>query len=407
MVTNSEQSSDNFEHLRANPFFCNNHNILLQDDSDPDCHLLNESNLNIDTPYLSADEAKNTLQKLRNNSGFSAIHINLRSINKNFNNLTTFLNHCDHEFSIIALTESWHKTGNSNYNLHNYNVVHLPRDNKTGGGICVFVHNSLMFKVRHDLSVSNENNESLFIEIINKNSKNLIVGTTYRPPSGKLKPFKNDFKSVLKKLNNKHIYLLGDYNINALLYNEDNKIKEFFNMMFAHGMISIINKPTRVSRKSATAIDHIFTNNFFDRSVLTGIIKYDLSDHFPIFVADNKVNVDNFPKETIIQRRRINDENIAYFKRKLLEINWDSVLNFSNPNDSYNNFINIFSKLYDDMFPIKVITIKTKSWLRPWITKGIMKSSKQKQKLYNKFLKNRTFFNETNYKYYKNLFEKI
>ena len=36
-----------------------------------------------------------------------------------------------------------------------------------------------------------------------------------------------------------------------------------------------------------------------------------------------------------------------------------------------------------------------------------MKSSKQKQKLYNKFLKSRTKENEVIYKIYKNLFEAI
>ena len=41
------------------------------------------------------------------------------------------------------------------------------------------------------------------------------------------------------------------------------------------------------------------------------------------------------------------------------------------------------------------------------MSRGLLKSSKQKQRLYNKFLKHRTYTNETNYKTYKNLFEKI
>ena len=43
----------------------------------------------------------------------------------------------------------------------------------------------------------------------------------------------------------------------------------------------------------------------------------------------------------------------------------------------------------------------------PWITKGITKSSKKKQKLYARFLKQRTPQNEQKYKNYKNLFETI
>ena len=41
------------------------------------------------------------------------------------------------------------------------------------------------------------------------------------------------------------------------------------------------------------------------------------------------------------------------------------------------------------------------------MTRGIKKSSKRKQKLYNKFLKNRNNQNEYEYKNYKKLFESI
>ena len=51
--------------------------------------------------------------------------------------------------------------------------------------------------------------------------------------------------------------------------------------------------------------------------------------------------------------------------------------------------------------------MKFKSDQSPWITKDIEKSSKKKQKLYDKFLKNRTSKNEETYQTYKNLFETI
>ena len=50
---------------------------------------------------------------------------------------------------------------------------------------------------------------------------------------------------------------------------------------------------------------------------------------------------------------------------------------------------------------------KIKDLNSPWMSKGLKKSSKLKQKLYIKFLKNKTTQNETIYKNYKNLFEKI
>ena len=64
-------------------------------------------------------------------------------------------------------------------------------------------------------------------------------------------------------------------------------------MMFRNGMISLINKPTRVTKITATAIDHIFTNNFYNTSLQTGIITTDVSNHFPIYIANNKININS------------------------------------------------------------------------------------------------------------------
>ena len=56
---------------------------------------------------------------------------------------------------------------------------------------------------------------------------------------------------------------------------------------------------------------------------------------------------------------------------------------------------------------LKVKEIKTKNLLSPWVTKGIKKSSKRKEKLYEKILKKKSPKNKKECKDYKQLFEKI
>ena len=73
------------------------------------------------------------------------------------------------------------------------------------------------------------------------------------------------------------------------------------------------------------------------------------------------------------------------------------------PNNAYNKFLRIFLGLYNDTFPKQKIKIKRKSFNSPWMTKGLVKSSKKKQRLYEKFLKNRNLEEELNYKQYKTL----
>ena len=63
--------------------------------------------------------------------------------------------------------------------------------------------------------------------------------------------------------------------------------------------------------------------------------------------------------------------------------------------------------LYNEAFQKVKIKVKHKSLLSPWMSKALLKLSKAKHKLYNKFLKNKTYRNESTYKIYKNLFEKL
>ena len=95
------------------------------------------------------------------------------------------------------------------------------------------------------------------------------------------------------------------------------------------------------------------------------------------------------------------------FNHRLLSINWDEIKNCDDPNEAYKQFFNIFSSIYDIYFPKVFIRLKTKHIQSPWITKEIAKSSKRKQKLYEKFLKHRTRETELTYKSYKNLFESL
>ena len=63
--------------------------------------------------------------------------------------------------------------------------------------------------------------------------------------------------------------------------------------------------------------------------------------------------------------------------------------------------------IYDANFPIRKYILKDKDIKSPWISKGLKKSSKKKQRLHIKFLKTKTPEDEFNYKTYKSLFEKL
>ena len=167
----------------------------------------------------------------------------------------------------------------------------------------------------------------------------------------------------------------------------------------------IINKPTRVRRYTATAIDHIFTNSIINTEIKSAIIEADISDHFPIlFVAKVKADV-KIETEQYILKRNISDQSTKKFKQKLGDVTWDDIKIFDSVNYSYNRFLQIFLSLCNECFPKIKIKLKPQKHFRPWITLGIRKSSKRKQRLYEIFLKTITAKIEAEYKTYKNMFE--
>ena len=62
----------------------------------------------------------------------------------------------------------------------------------------------------------------------------------------------------------KPFYIAGDLNLNILDHNKCSKVYNFLKLLYENGMIPTINKPTRVTRKTARAINHILTNQFID-----------------------------------------------------------------------------------------------------------------------------------------------
>ena len=75
-------------------------------------------------------------------------------------------------------------------------------------------------------------------------------------------------------------------------------------------------------------------------------------------------------------------------------------------NEIYDTFLKTLTDIYDANFPIREYILKDKDIKSPWISKG-KKFSKTKQRLYIKFLKTKTLQDESKYKNYKSLFEKL
>ena len=80
----------------------------------------------------------------------------------------------------------------------------------------------------------------------------------------------------------KSVFLLEDFNVNLLNYNEHNQTNEFFDSLACSSFIPLILKAARISSHSNTLVDNIFSN-VIDPDIISGNLTASISDHLPQF----------------------------------------------------------------------------------------------------------------------------
>ena len=179
--------------------------------------------------YYDIEEMHNIEIPQKNYSNYSFFHINACSLNKNFDDLQHLLSCAKTKFDIIAIRETRitkQISLSNNLNLNNYSFEFTTTETSAGGTL-LYIANHLSYKCRNDLNIYKKNElESTFIETVNPKKSNIIVGDIYRHPSMGLTDFNcNYLNKLLENISKeqKSVFLLGDFNVNPLNYNEHNQ----------------------------------------------------------------------------------------------------------------------------------------------------------------------------------------
>ena len=117
---------------------------------------------------------------------------------------------------------------------------------------------------------------------------------------------------IENKFQDKPLFLVVDLNTNSLDYSRNTHVCDFFNFIFRNGIFPKINRPTRVTKSSATIIDHILKITLIDSHIQNGIIKTDINDHFVAFSL-LKTNLEQTNIKKTIIKRDINEDSMEYF----------------------------------------------------------------------------------------------
>lgn len=226
------------------------------------------------------------------------LHMNTRSIKNKLDVIKESLNSLSHKISVIGVTETWLNNENKELcNIDGYDFISKQRKAKDGGDVGVYVTEYLQYKVREDLSYYIEDiYESIFIEL-QQEEKHIIIGVIYRPPNNNNKEFEEYLDKTLTRITqeNKSTYIMGDFNIDLLKIDKNKFTDNFINQLLSSAFYPLISKPTRMTNKTATLIDNIFTNRI-NEDRISGILFSDISDHLPIFTIYKNSNIKTHKK---------------------------------------------------------------------------------------------------------------
>ena len=250
-------------------------------------------NKKICSQYCSPHEVSSLLSSSKDLSFF---HMNIRSLTLHHDELQTLISSLNVNIQVIGLSEikaSFNAPIKTNIELPGYKF-HFTPSQSSAGGVGIYVKTDLTANKRDDLSISNVDFESVWIEIENSKSKNILCCCVYRHPSSAITKFNDHLEETLHKVEkeNKLVFIMGDFNIDLLIYEKDTPTNEFINMMFSHHLQPSVLHPTRITDTSATLIDNIFVSNASDSNIQSGNILSLISDHLPQFCIINDCEFD-------------------------------------------------------------------------------------------------------------------
>ena len=207
----------------------------------------------------------------------------------------------------------------------------------------------------------------------------------------------------------KSTFLLGDFNVNLLNYNEHNQTNEFLDSLASNSFIPLILQPTRITNHSNILVDNVFSN-VIDPDIISGNLTATILDHLPQFaMIPNMFGNSPGNKSNIYERgsSKFDQEN---FIADYFSVDWEDLLkidelNADNSTKIYLDKINMLLDTYASLQEINKYKLKFKS--KPWITPGLQKPIFLKNKLLTNFInKKDPILKEefhSHYKKYRNL----
>ena len=405
-------------------FYRNINQNLFQDILNDRYDYPRNTNLGIENfKYYTVGDFNNLHNNSEENSDLKIFNQNICGINCNYDKLVSYLATLKIEFDVICLTECHIEKDMLGTDMHekfplNGFTMYYVNSNIRYGGVMIYVKNNLNASYINELTGSNENCDSLYLQVSSNISKKdkLVIGGYYRHCKATVTD-KICFIDTLdqhlnhKKLRNSKIVIQGDMNICLMqsTYNQESML--YLNTLLGNGLENHVFLPTRVQFqkdstqiRSATLIDHIFSN-LYDYECLAGNLYYDHSDHYGNFLIVKDLlqsfHEINKPK---IYRRNFKNIDLEKLETDFDNIEWENKVFYENNIDKcFENIIDETEKLLDRHAPLQEVSRRKSKYLtKPWIDNEAQNELRKQNWLFSKKKICNSEENITNFKIQKN-----
>ena len=314
-------------------------------------------------------------------------HLNTASIPKHRDEIQRTVVGTD--LDIFAASETNIKAGTPShrFTIPGYKLIRHDRNHTTKGGVGLYFKNIYKPK-KIDVRYGALQPEMLFAEVeINKNM--IAVGVIYKSPKEDYKIYA-DIQEILAFITTKykHVILMGDFNIDLL---KNNRESEFFKNVILQpfSLHQIINKPTRITKKTSTLIDHIFVTER-DSVKCSGVADFPgISDHCLIYMSYSLQRPKYKPEKVL--RRNFKNFNEKAFTEDMERAPWGNIHVTDNNgqvigiDDKVSAVESIFREYIDKHAPYREVVIKRpikSSWMTDDIL-ALMDNRDKYKNLYN------------------------
>ena len=202
----------------------------------------------------------------------------------------------ERDIDVLCVSETWllPSIPDDFVNISMYRMFRC--DNGRGGGVCVYVKNSLCTNVIKLDIPRVDGVEDVWVTVQCRKLPAIIVGCVYRHPKALVTSYdyiEEVFKMIC--LRNKKVFILGDFNDNIL--DKGNKLSKIIK---TNNLTQMIEVPTRTTSTSATLLDLIITNE--PQVVLShDVVPQVIADHDLISAV---INIRKPRKPTVIKTVR-------------------------------------------------------------------------------------------------------